>query len=597
MFSKARITARRLAPLSFALTLCFVGASMVETSSAFVRLQTGGAGLFWPGATANPISFVVSQTQVPAGLGDAAFTAAARQSFLSWEQAPGVGVSFVEDGAPTSRSRRDHAASDSHLVMFDPDGSTGFFGSSGLVAVTPVAFLSDGTIVDADIIVNARDHSFSNDLSPGTFDLQSVLTHEVGHFIGLDHTGVLGCTMVPFTSVEEDRQRTLELDDIAAAATLYPDLSFQAAGIRGRVVDELGQGVAGAHVVSLLDDGRIAAAALSDNQGTFSLAGLVAQQSYRVYAEPLIGAISGDSFSNQLSGQTIDVDFGAAFHASNGLAIRVPAASPSADIGSFVVPPAAQPIALRMNSSSAPIVGRGRIVRMSLSTRGVLPGDQFLCSSPGVTISDVTVTGSGSSVTFRLQVPGSLAPGLYGLFVERPSTRELAALSGGLEVTGEGVALTGLAPSTVSSLGGEVVVVTGSGFESGVQVSVGGVDITAVNVISPTQLAFLSPALPAGFYDVRVQGPTGSSGVLPSALTLVEVAQPQPQPQPQPQAQPQPQPQAQPTQSSVTSASSGGGGGGGGCSVAPGASERPFEPAELWPLLLILLLSMARRRR
>ena len=43
-------------------------------------------------------------------------------------------------------------------------------------------------ILDADIIFNAKNYQFSTDLSPGTFDVQGIATHEVGHLIGLDHS-------------------------------------------------------------------------------------------------------------------------------------------------------------------------------------------------------------------------------------------------------------------------------------------------------------------------------------------------------------------------------------------------------------------------
>jgi hypothetical protein len=64
------------------------------------------------------------------------------------------------------------------------------------LAITSVFVRPDGHIVDADIEVNALDHEWAN-LDPGASsvghsldvnDLQTALTHEFGHFIGLDHT-------------------------------------------------------------------------------------------------------------------------------------------------------------------------------------------------------------------------------------------------------------------------------------------------------------------------------------------------------------------------------------------------------------------------
>ena len=59
------------------------------------------------------------------------------------------------------------------------------------------------------------------------FDLQAVLTHEVGHLVGLDHTQVLfgderDPTMAPSVGVCEQDMRSLEDDDEDAICTLYP---------------------------------------------------------------------------------------------------------------------------------------------------------------------------------------------------------------------------------------------------------------------------------------------------------------------------------------------------------------------------------------
>lgn len=39
----------------------------------------------------------------------------------------------------------------------------------------------------ADIILNYRDYNFSTDSTSGTYDLSSVVLHELGHFVGLGH--------------------------------------------------------------------------------------------------------------------------------------------------------------------------------------------------------------------------------------------------------------------------------------------------------------------------------------------------------------------------------------------------------------------------
>jgi hypothetical protein len=122
------------------------------------------------------------------------------------------------------------------------------------LAITTVTSAPDGHIVDADTEVNARDHQWAN-LDPGapqdghtdTFDMQNALTHEFGHFIGLDHSCYSGPPPVPtdnlgnpapdcaaapadarasvmYTLIEtsEVSKRVLAPDDIQAVCEIYP---------------------------------------------------------------------------------------------------------------------------------------------------------------------------------------------------------------------------------------------------------------------------------------------------------------------------------------------------------------------------------------
>ena len=99
-----------------------------------------------------------------------------------------------------------------NLVTFEDDQ---FPFSYGVLAVAAKTLKIDAItqvaqIIDADIVVNP---DFVNDIkynlgvgynnnNAGYFDIQSVITHEIGHILGLLHSGVVNSTMF-FTLVRE----------------------------------------------------------------------------------------------------------------------------------------------------------------------------------------------------------------------------------------------------------------------------------------------------------------------------------------------------------------------------------------------------------
>ncbi len=78
----------------------------------------------------------------------------------------------------------------------------------------------DGSMHDADILLNAVGRTFSLQGDAGTVDVRSVLTHELGHALGLAHSLAPTATMYP--TLAGRSWRSLEDDDRAGVCALYP---------------------------------------------------------------------------------------------------------------------------------------------------------------------------------------------------------------------------------------------------------------------------------------------------------------------------------------------------------------------------------------
>jgi uncharacterized protein (TIGR03382 family) len=94
------------------------------------------------------------------------------------------------------------------------------------LALTTVVYAPDtGEIFDADIEINTSENDFAltDPVSKDGFDLQTILTHQVGHFLGFAHASDVKSPMLN-TYEPGSTARTLQPDDIAGVCTVYaPD--------------------------------------------------------------------------------------------------------------------------------------------------------------------------------------------------------------------------------------------------------------------------------------------------------------------------------------------------------------------------------------
>ncbi len=135
-------------------------------------------------------------------------------------QPPNIGLIQLRD-VSCSESEYDANGPNANVVYFTDSGWNQGGDIDSTLALTTVSFGSGPDIFDADMAVNSARHDFTVSDTDVSIDLVSVVTHEVGHFLGIAHspdpTAVMYYAYNPGTI-----KRDLTPDDIAAVCTIYP---------------------------------------------------------------------------------------------------------------------------------------------------------------------------------------------------------------------------------------------------------------------------------------------------------------------------------------------------------------------------------------
>ncbi|RME71315.1 MAG: hypothetical protein D6776_10430 [Planctomycetota bacterium] len=503
--------ARRPAPRPGRAAFIAAGALTLLTAvsaTAYIRFVTsGGSGLYWSSNTIPYTIHAAGSDDVP---GDDSESTAIRLAFARWEQIAGSNIHFAED--PSKANDPPASGLDgTSFVFFDETNATGLFtGASQVVALTTVMFDGAGRIVEADLVFNGRDHSFSTDLSPGTFDVQSIATHEIGHYLGLDHTGVYGATMNPYASLQDTKPRSLSRDEEAFARAVYPAAGASRSQIRGQVVwAGDGSGVGGAHVVALdLATGETAASAITDSGGNFTIDGLLGGD-YRVYAEPL----DGPTTAANVNVSPVETGFGTRFVGGNASPSTISvAAGGSVSVGTLSVSPPTS--AFNLTGVSPRAVRRGQTVQLYLMGTGLASGQTVQLLGPGVTIVGGASPNEGtlgSGASFSVQIAADAPTGLRDIVVLRDtgSGLEAVALPGGLEIQAAAPRVDAVSPALGGATGGDTVTISGADFVDGATVLFGDQPASAVQWLDAGTLQASTPAGAVGTVDVIVINPDG----------------------------------------------------------------------------------------
>ncbi len=197
-----------------------------------------------------------------------------------------------------------------------------------------------GQILDADIFFNPNDSTviFSTPAvlssNPKSYDLESILTHELGHFFGFSHSAIWSAMMYPYAPAPgtiggtrptvQAPDAPLADDDRTGLRVLYPDATdtTHIGSIQGKILpaNPLSlpanppgvTGLFGTHVVAVdAASGSVVAGVLggwscsgvgpAQFDGSYVIQGLPIGHSYRVYGEALNGAVDPTQVSNALT--------------------------------------------------------------------------------------------------------------------------------------------------------------------------------------------------------------------------------------------------------------------------------------------------------
>lgn len=99
-------------------------------------------------------------------------------------------------------------------------------GVNSTIALTTLTVeIPTGKILDADVELNSFGTNISTSDTKVTADLESIVTHESGHFLGLAHSSDRMATMFAQYSASSTTIRTLALDDMKGICAVYPPAS------------------------------------------------------------------------------------------------------------------------------------------------------------------------------------------------------------------------------------------------------------------------------------------------------------------------------------------------------------------------------------
>jgi hypothetical protein len=426
-----RVLYRYIASL---LLICLMGTGIYANSVIGIPTKVAGQSLRWRKGTIK-VAVSTSLTQANFNIkNDSEVAEALTRSFQAWEDASDVSFqwTFTDQNNVSAAGVAGDGVS---LITIAPTAENAMvFGKEvdTEAARTRVFYGAKGFITEADIVLNPY-QLFSTDGTFGTFDLQATLTHELGHLLGLRHSGVMGSTMSSSFSknglfgMPDLAMRKLDESDVSGIRELYgaADDDLCCGAIYGRLAVPPAKSSSRSIQVWAEDvaTGRVAGISDVNVDGSFKIGGLPVAD-YTVYWQRRDDVLG--NFAGQV-GKTSVANGGTAI-----LAERLTPRRSTLDIRyvGFNGQLAESAVGLTAGQEEYTLYLGG--VDLDPASINIESGSPFVRVDPLSFLRQDFGEGV-SGVSFRVQLAEGSRPGAYSLFVSR-SDGSRVAMIGALRV-------------------------------------------------------------------------------------------------------------------------------------------------------------------
>ena len=151
------------------------------------------------------------------------FVTAIEDSFKTWRDLEDVKVEFISLGC--NQSTKNENDNLNTVILLTENWPF----TKSAIAVTRNFYVSGqesnaGMILDSDILLNGHFFPFTTTQETGKHDIQNIVTHEVGHFLGIGHEIEpinTEATMLANAVANETKKRSLHSNDVSALRAGY----------------------------------------------------------------------------------------------------------------------------------------------------------------------------------------------------------------------------------------------------------------------------------------------------------------------------------------------------------------------------------------